>query len=338
MAELLLRAENLTRHFGARKGLFKKTSGAVRAVDGVDLVVRAGETLALVGESGCGKSTLARLLVRLDRPDAGTITFEGADIGSADGDALRAYRRKVQMVFQDPYMSLNPRETIGQAIINAWEINGGVPKSARREKCLELLDLVGMRADRIDWYPHQLSGGQRQRIAVARAIAVNPALVVCDEPVSALDVSVQAQVLDLLEDLQQRFNMAYLFISHDLAVVEEIADRVIVMYLGRVVESGTIEQVYGRPAHPYTAALLAAAPVPDPHNRTLETKQLLQGDPPSPSNIPSGCRFRTRCPRAQSLCAQIEPELAPMAQSTTVDDQFAACHFPLHRGDGTGAP
>lgn len=327
MVEILLQADGLMRHFGTATGVFShRMPGAVRAVDGVNLTVRAGETVALVGESGCGKSTLARLLVRLDRPDAGTVTFEGQDVTQAEGTALRAYRRKVQMVFQDPYMSLNPRETIGQAIINAWEINRGVvPKGQHREQCIELLDLVGIRADRIDSYPHQLSGGQRQRIAIARAIALNPALVVCDEPVSALDVSVQAQVLDLLEHLQQRLNIAYLFISHDLAVVEEIADRVVVMYLGRVVETGPVEQVYTRPQHPYTAALLAAAPVADPRNRTLESKQLLQGDPPSPSNIPSGCRFRTRCPRSQNLCAAVDPAL----ERRSMDAHFAACHFPL---------
>jgi oligopeptide/dipeptide ABC transporter ATP-binding protein len=322
----LLSIRNAVKHFPVLTGaVLRRVTGAVRAVDDVSLDIGAGETVGLVGESGCGKSTLARLIVRLEEPDAGEAIFDGVNVFALPRRELGRYRRGVQMVFQDPYSSLNPRITIGEAIMRAWRINPEVTPAAQwRERCAELLTLVGLGADRMAWYPHQLSGGQRQRVAIARALAMDPRLVICDEPLSALDVSIQAQVLALLEDLQARLGVAYLFISHDLGVVRRISRRVVVMYLGRVVETGPAEEVMSRPAHPYTTALLAAAPVADPDRRTLETRTLLQGDPPNPANPPSGCRFRTRCPKAQGLCARQEPQLESVASS----DRRAACHFP----------
>jgi oligopeptide transport system ATP-binding protein len=320
----LLRAENIEKRFPVRTGLLRRNSGEVRAVDGVSFTIGAGETVGLVGESGCGKTTLARVLLRLEEAQAGAMIFDGEDALALEGEGLRRYRRGVQMIFQDPLSSLNPLISAEAAIIRAWNIHADkAPRAERRERARALLEMVGLNRAQAQRFPHQLSGGQRQRVAIARALALSPRLVVCDEPVSALDVSIQAQVLALLQDLQDRLKVAYLFISHDLAVVRRISRRVLVMYLGRIVESGPASDVFERPAHPYTEALLAAIPGSEAGRRTLETRRLLQGDPPNPASPPSGCRFRTRCPRAAPLCAQTEPLLA-----TVSEQHAAACHFP----------
>jgi oligopeptide transport system ATP-binding protein len=324
--ETVLRVEGLARHFPLTKGVvFKKHIGEVKAVDGVTFDVAKGETLGVVGESGCGKSTLGKLLVRLDEPTAGSAQFGDTDIFAAKGDTLRAFRRKVQMVFQDPYTSLDPRMTVGDIVGEAYEIHPEVVAKRDRKKAVqELLEVVGLNPEHINRYPHQFSGGQRQRIGIARGLALKPDLIVCDEPVSALDVSVQAQVINLLDDLQREFGMAYLFIAHDLSVVKHISDRVAVMYLGKIVEIGTDAEIYGDPQHPYTQALLSAVPVPDPTNRQARQQIVLTGDPPSPANPPSGCRFRTRCWKAREKCAAEEPLLVtPLGASHPV-----ACHFP----------
>jgi len=301
-----------------------KHFGPVRAVDGVSFSVGMSETVALVGESGCGKSTLGRLVMRFEQPTAGSARFRGADIFRLRGPDLARYRRGVQMVFQDPNTSLNPRLTIGRSIRRAFECNRDMlPRAQWRERTVELLETVGLGADRADFYPHQLSGGQRQRVAIARALALQPQLVVCDEPVSALDVSIQAQVLALLHQLQLRLGVSYLFISHDLDVVRRISHRVLVMYLGRIVESGAVDDIFARPAHPYTRALLAAVPKADPKARSLLNRALLQGDPPSPHDPPSGCRFRTRCPIAQEICSQVDPQLEAVGHP----QHQAACLF-----------
>jgi oligopeptide transport system ATP-binding protein len=328
----ILSLRNVVKHFGlAGRSVLGKPRGALQAVDGVSLEVGAGETLGLVGESGCGKSTLARLITRLEEPTSGEAYFGGRNIFALSRAELSEYRRGVQMVFQDPYSSLNPRVTIGRTIMRAWESNPGIlPRSRWKERAGELLELVGLPADRAGWYPHQLSGGQRQRVAVARALALNPRLVVCDEPVSALDVSIQAQVLALLDDLQKRLGVSYLFISHDLDVVKRIAHRVAVMYLGRIVEEGPAREVFEHPAHPYTQILIASVPVADPDRPRLD-RPVIQGDPPSPTAPPSGCRFRTRCPRAQQVCSEIDPPLTMVAGAHT-----AACHFPTIDGDSSG--
>jgi oligopeptide transport system ATP-binding protein len=320
----ILDVRDLVKHFGTGRNIFgRPAAGALRAVDGVSLVIAAAETLGLVGESGCGKSTLARLIVRLEAPTSGEAYFHGQNVFDLSGSGLSEYRRGVQMVFQDPYSSLNPRVSIGRSIMRAWENNRSVlDKSRWKERTAELLELVGLPGDRAEWYPHQLSGGQRQRVAVARALALEPHLIVCDEPVSALDVSIQAQVLALLDGLQKRLGVSYLFISHDLDVVRRISHRVAVMYLGRIVEEGPVEEVFARPAHPYTQVLIASSPVADPDRRSA-ARPLLEGDPPSPVAPPSGCRFRTRCPRAQQVCSETEPGLSPVAEA-----HRAACHFP----------
>jgi oligopeptide/dipeptide ABC transporter ATP-binding protein len=321
----LLSVKNIVKQFGVGNALPWSRRGVIHAVDGVSLDIDTGETVGLVGESGCGKSTLARVILLLDRPESGEVLFEGADVLHATGAGSGAYRRHVQMIFQDPYSSLNPRVTVGEAIVRAWRINHGVvPQPQWRDRAKELLQLVGLQPERVDWYPYQLSGGQRQRVAIARALAVNPSLVVCDEPVSALDVSVQAQVLHLLRDLQARLGVSYLFISHDLGVIRRIAQRVVVMYLGKVVETGTVSQVFERPGHPYTEALLSAIPAIDFTRGKTKTHRLLQGDQPDPINMPAGCRFRTRCPKAAAVCAEREPVLAPLGAA----EHRAACHFP----------
>jgi oligopeptide transport system ATP-binding protein len=323
--EPVLEVRGLVKHFPLTKGIvFKKQVGAVQAVDGIDLKLYKGETLGLVGESGCGKSTTARLLMRLDQPTAGQILFHGEDIAQLSGKALKAVRRNIQIVLQDPYSSLNPRMTVGDIVGEPFEIHKDVaPKGSRRKMVQELLDVVGLNPEHIHRYPHQFSGGQRQRIGIARGLALRPEIIVCDEPVSALDVSVQAQVINLFEKLQDEFGLSYVFIAHDLSVVRHISDRVSVMYLGKIVETGDEAQIYERPTHPYTQALLSAVPVPDPTLRGHRDQIMLEGDVPSPANPPSGCRFRTRCWKAQSICAKDEPALIVRADL----DHPSACHF-----------
>ena len=310
----LLQVEGLAKHYSVRGSLS-------RAVDGVSFAIEPGETLALVGESGCGKSTTARLALRLIAPTSGQILFEGQDITALEGAALRALRRRMQMVFQDPFASLNPRMTVGQTLDEPLRLHGVGDRTARRDRVQALLGLVGLPAAHASRYPHEFSGGQRQRIGIARALAVEPALIVCDEPVSALDVSIQAQVVNLLQDLQARTGVSYLFIAHDLAVVKHVAHRVAVMYLGRIVETGPKEAVFRRPRHPYTRALLAAIPRPDPHR--TRPAPVASGDVPSPLAIPPGCRFHTRCPFAIDRCQQEDPVLLPDAAQPS---HTAACH------------
>ena len=311
MSEPILQVRDLVKHFPITRGvLFQRTIGHVRAVDGVSFDLNKGETLGIVGESGCGKSTLAQVLMRLEKPTSGSATFEGRDMFAMKGPELRKLRRDMQIVLQDPYTSLNPRRTVGDIVGEPFEIHPEVaPKGERRRRVQELLDVVGLNPEHIHRYPHQFSGGQRQRIGIARALALKPKVIVCDEPVSALDVSIQAQVMNLLGELQQEFGLSYVFIAHDLGVVRHLSDRVGVMYLGRMVEVGTGEQIYQHPQHPYTQALLSSVPVPDPTLRGKREVIRLTGDVPSPANPPSGCRFRTRCWKAQDICAEKVPEL-----------------------------
>jgi len=329
LAPPVLEVRDLAKLYPLTRGaLVKRQTGAVRAVDTVSFDLRRGETLGVVGESGCGKSTLARLLVGLERPTAGTIHYRGEDIARLSGRALRAVHRNIQMVFQDPYTSLNPRMTVGDIIGEPYEIHPeAAPKGDRHRAVQELLDVVGLNPEHINRYPHQFSGGQRQRIGIARGLALRPEVIVADEPVSALDVSVQAQVVNLLERLQDEFGLAYVFIAHDLSVVRHISDRVAVMYLGRFVETGTGTEIYDHPTHPYTQALLSAVPVPDPEAREGRTRILLPGDVPSPADPPTGCRFRTRCWRAEARCAAETPALAVPTGLTGGAAHLSACHF-----------
>ncbi|THV42590.1 ABC transporter ATP-binding protein [Glycomyces buryatensis] len=309
--EPILEAKDVVKHFPIQRGIvLKRTVGHVQAVDGVDLKLYPGKTLGVVGESGCGKSTLAKLLVGLEPPTSGSIKVQGKEIGNLSSRRIRPVRRDIQLVFQDPYTSLNPRMTVGDIIGEPFEIHPQVvAKGGRAAAVKELLDMVGLSPDHINRYPHQFSGGQRQRIGIARALALRPKVLVCDEPVSALDVSIQGQVINLLERLQDELGLAYVFIAHDLSVVRHIADEVAVMYLGKVVERGTSSQIYDHPRHPYTQALLSAVPVPDPDLRGQRDEIILHGDVPSPINPPSGCRFRTRCWKATDKCAEEVPTL-----------------------------
>ena len=316
----LLEVDGLTKHYPMRRGLvMSRTVGTVRAVDGIGFGLARGETLALVGESGCGKSTTARLVLRLIEPTAGTVRFEGRDITGFGGPALRRLRRRMQIVFQDPFASLNPRMTVGEIIEEPLLVHAIGDHAARRARVAELLALVGLAPYHAGRYPHEFSGGQRQRIGIARALAVEPALIVLDEPVSALDVSIQAQVVNLLKDLQARLGLSYLFIAHDLAVVKHVADRVAVMYLGRIVETGPKERVFANPRHPYTRVLLSAIPRPDPHRRLA--RQAPGGDVPSPADVPPGCRFHTRCAYVIDRCRTEDPALHPVDRA-----HLSACH------------
>lgn len=309
--EPLLRVDNLVKWFPITQGIvFQRHIGDVQAVDGVSFDLYPGETVGLVGESGCGKSTVARTLLRLEEYTGGAAYYKGQDIFALSGRDLRRLRRNIQIIFQDPYASLNPRMTVGDIVMEPWEIHSDVvPKGQRRQRARELMDRVGLNPDYLNRYPHQFSGGQRQRIGVARALALNPEIIICDEPVSALDVSVQAQVLNLLEELQDDFDLSYIFIAHDLSVVRHICDRVAVMYLGKIIETGDDGDIYEHATHPYTQALLSAVPIPDPSRLDERERIILEGDLPSPSDPPTGCNFRTRCWKVQPRCAEEEPDL-----------------------------
>ncbi|MER8188606.1 dipeptide ABC transporter ATP-binding protein [Kitasatospora sp. NPDC094015] len=336
--EPILEVRDLVKYFPLTKGiLFKKQVGAVKAVDGVSFDLVQGETLGIVGESGCGKSTLAKVLMNLEPATSGSVRYKGEEISRLSGAGLKAVRRNIQMVFQDPYTSLNPRMTVGDIIGEPYEIHPEVaPKGDRRKAVQDLLDVVGLNPEYINRYPHQFSGGQRQRIGIARGLALKPEIIICDEPVSALDVSVQAQVINLLEQLQDEFNLSYMFIAHDLSIVRHISDRVGVMYLGKIVEVGSDAEIYEHATHPYTQALLSAVPVPDPRAREARDRIVLVGDVPSPANPPSGCRFRTRCWRAQERCATEEPPLVRRDTLAGPAAHDSACHFAGERQPGEG--
>ncbi|KPL77045.1 peptide ABC transporter substrate-binding protein [Ornatilinea apprima] len=321
--EVLLKVNNLVKHFPITQGIvIQRQVGAVHAVDGVSFDVYKGETLGLVGESGCGKSTTGRTILQLYRPTSGEVLFEGRNLVDLKGEELRKTRRRMQMIFQDPYASLNPRMTVGEIIGEPMLIHRTHTAQEIQDRVADLLALVGLNPAFANRYPHEFSGGQRQRIGVARALALDPSLIVCDEPISALDVSIQAQVVNLLEDLQQELGLTYLFIAHDLSMVRHISDRVAVMYLGIIVELADRDELYNNPLHPYTQALLSAVPIPDPVAESKRQRIILQGDVPSPVNPPSGCRFRTRCPLAVEVCAQKKPEFREIKPG-----HFTACHL-----------
>lgn len=320
----LVEARDIVKHFPVGKGLIlSRLGGTVKAVDGVSLQVSEGKTLGLVGESGCGKSTLARLMLRLIKADRGEVIFGGRDVLKLPGKDMQAVRRSMQIIFQDPYASLNPRMSVGAIVMEPMVIHGEGDKESRRKKAIELISLVGLQPEHFTRYPHEFSGGQRQRIGVARALALNPSLIICDEPVSALDVSIQAQILNLLKELQEDFNLTYIFIAHDLSVVRHISDEVAVMYLGKIVEKAEHDLLYNHPKHPYTVALMSAVPLPDPAKERERKRIILEGDVPSPIDPPSGCRFHTRCWKKQDICSQQEPPLEEKAPG-----HLAACFFP----------
>jgi len=326
VAETILEAQHLVKHYPIRGGVLRTVVGHVRALEDVSFDLKAGETLGVVGESGCGKSTLGRMLMRLEEPTAGSLIYGGEDLYTLGTREMRRRRRDIQIVFQDPYTSLNPRKTVADLIGEPFDVHPDVvPKAGRKARVQELMELVGLSPDHINRYPHQFSGGQRQRIGIARGIALNPKILICDEPVSALDVSVQAQVVNVMESLQRELGLAYVFIAHDLSVVRHISDRVAVMYLGKIVEMGTEAEIYERPTHPYTQALLSAVPVPDPTARGTREEIKLEGDVPSPANPPSGCRFHTRCWKAQEICSSEEPPL--IARPDLAGEHPSACHF-----------
>lgn len=318
--DVLLRVENLKKYFPIYTGVFSRITGVVKALDGISFDVQRGKTLSLVGESGCGKTTAGRCILRLIEPTSGTVIFDGIPINTLKTRELRMLRRRMQPVFQDPFGSLNPRMTVYSVLSEILAVHNIVPRNKRRDRVYELLEMVGLSAESADRYPHEFSGGQRQRIGIARALAVEPELIVADEPISALDVSIQAQILNLLMDLQRRLGLTYIFISHDLSVVRHISDHVAVMYLGRIVEIGNTEDIFEKPVHPYTKALLAAAPTPDPDRKRMRI--ILQGDVPSPINPPSGCHFHPRCPDATDSCKLQDQALTPVA-----DGHAAACHI-----------
>jgi oligopeptide/dipeptide ABC transporter, ATP-binding protein, C-terminal domain len=327
MAEVLLEVKDLVKHFPITKGIvISRRVGAVKAVDGVSFHINRGETLGLVGESGCGKSTTGRLILRLIEATSGEIIFEGKNILKLSREEMRELRKDMQIIFQDPYASLNPRMTVGDIIGEPMEIHRIARGREKDKRVRELLEVVGLSPLHARRYPHEFSGGQRQRIGVARALAVNPKLIICDEPVSALDVSIQAQVINLLQDLQREFGLTYLFIAHDLSVVKHISDRVAVMYLGKIVELAAKHELYNNPQHPYTEALLSAVPIPDPTRK--KQRIILEGDVPSPINPPSGCRFHTRCRYAQDICSKEDPEFVDIG-----DNHFVACHFRKSLGN-----
>ncbi|MFI1099361.1 dipeptide ABC transporter ATP-binding protein [Streptomyces melanogenes] len=327
--EPILRVEGLTKHFPIKKGLLGRQTGAVKAVDGVSFDVRAGETLGVVGESGCGKSTMGRLVTRLLEPTGGKVEFEGHDITHLSAGRMRPLRRDMQMIFQDPYGSLNPRHTIGGIVSTPFRLQGVTPEGGVKKEVQRLMELVGLNPEHYNRYPHEFSGGQRQRIGIARALALNPKLVVADEPVSALDVSIQAQVVNLLDDLQSELGLTYVIIAHDLSVIRHVSDRIAVMYLGKIVELADRKSLYSAPMHPYTKALLSAVPVPDPKRKGVKSERiLLKGDVPSPISPPSGCRFHTRCWKATEICKTQEPPLIALKTGHQV-----ACHHPENAPD-----
>lgn len=326
-SQTLVDVRDLKMHFPLTQGIiFQRVIGYVRAVDGVSFSIERGQTMGLVGESGSGKTTIGRTIVRLYKPTAGQILFGDKDLASMGGEELRLTRQRVQMIFQDPFASLNPRYTIGSLVAEPMHIYKVASNAEIRERTAELLHVVGLRPEYTDRYPHEFSGGQRQRIAVARALSINPEFVIADEPVSALDVSIRAQVLNLLQRLQKQFNLTYLFVSHDLSVVRHVADRIAVMYLGKIVELADRDELYAAPKHPYTKSLLSAIPIPDPQVEKRRKRIILAGDLPSPINIPSGCRFHTRCPMAQDICRQVEP----VYEAKEGREHYAACHFSEH--------
>ena len=320
--DALLHVGDLFVHFPIYRGLIRRQIGAVRAVDGVSFDIKRGETLGLVGESGSGKSTTGRAILQLRRPTSGKVSFDGIDLVELKGEDLRKMRRKMQMIFQDPYASLNPRMTVGEIVGEPLVVHNVTTEAEANERVKQLLELVKLNPSFSTRYPHEFSGGQRQRIGIARALALQPSFIVCDEPISALDVSIQAQVVNLLEELQEQFNLTYLFIAHDLSMVRHISDRVAVMYLGVIMELASRDEIYLKPLHPYTQALLSAIPIPDPIADSKRKRVILEGDIPSPVNPPSGCRFRTRCPIAEQICAEVQPEFRELRPG-----HFTACHF-----------